>query len=733
MLRMRPGSVAVPFARSAPLRSRPPRAARTPPGDPSPDRHPPRSPDRTDRLVAGRRAAGRRALAWARPGAGASWRPDLGGRSSRPTARGSAGKAAASTSTPTGTPSKGWRPSPGATAWPTPRERPDPDGPPFLGGLIGHLGYDLAPRLERLPRRGPADSRLPALRFGLYDTFVLVDHRRGSSELWAVDLLDDGPVDLARRWDRWRADLDEPPPTAGHRPHSRPLGPSAIATTTSRPSAGPSTTSRPATSTRPTSRTASSPEGRVDPLELYLKLKAISPAPFASFLAWDDLAIVGASPELFYRTDGDRIVTRPIKGTRPRSPDPVEDARLAAELAASAKDRAELTMIVDLERNDLGRVCRFGTVRVVDPGAVESFEQVHHLVATIEGRLRAGVGPVDVVRAVFPGGSITGAPKIRAMEIIDELEPNRRGVYTGAVGYFSLGGLAAFNIAIRTMLVEGDRVTYQVGGGIVADSDPEAEYAETLAQGPRDAAGAIEECRGEPMIWVDGQIVPDDGLTIRSSTGPSSMASASSRPSGPGAGRPRCSMRHKARMLRSAEELRIPIDPASLPDARPSGALSKPRGSTATGSLRITATGGSQLGTRWSGCGRPLAIEARTPMPRDPPGRAWRLDDQPRRPARPAQDAQLLVPADRRRGGRRSRLSTRPCPDQDRASTAREADRTSSSSAGDRTADPVARGPDPPGDHARAGPRARQGDRMAREGGCRHPRAATPGRPTRSS
>jgi para-aminobenzoate synthetase component I len=378
-----------------------------------------------------------------------------------------------------------------------PRDVPDldPDAPPFLGGLIGHLGYDLAPRLERLPRKASPDSRIPALRFGLYDTFVLVDHHLRRSELRAVDLLDDGPEKLQERWDRWRADLDEPP---DRRP----------ASTLSIPSAEVGR----ADYLRAVRRVLDYIEagdiyqanlshrfvalGAVDPLDLYSRLKRISPAPFASFLAWDDLGIVGASPELFYRTLGDRIVTRPIKGTRPRSPDPVEDARLVAELTGSPKDRAELTMIVDLERNDLGRVCRFGTVRVTEPGAIESFEQVHHRVATIEGRLNPGVGPVDVIRAVFPGGSITGAPKIRAMEIIDELEPNRRSVYTGAVGYLSLGGLAAFNIAIRTMLVEGDRVSYQVGGGIVADSDPEAEYLETLdkARGMRQA---IEECRGE--------------------------------------------------------------------------------------------------------------------------------------------------------------------------------------------------------------------------------------------
>jgi para-aminobenzoate synthetase component I len=372
-------------------------------------------------------------------------------------------------------------------------ETPDSDAPPFLGGLIGYFGYDLATRLEKLPRRSPSDSRLPCLRFGLYDTFVLVDHQKNTSELWAVDLFDEGPERLEERWERWRIDLNEVP---GPRDGSA-LSPvsaemarddyrQGVRKTLAYINAGDiyqANLSHRFTAT-----------GRVDPLDLYLKLKAISPAPFASFLSWDDLAIVSASPELFYRTEADRIITRPIKGTRPRSSHPLEDARLASELTASVKDRAELTMIVDLERNDLGRVCRFGTVQVTDPWRVESFEQVHHLVATIEGRLRPEVSPIDVVKAVFPGGSITGAPKIRAMEIIDELEPNRRSAYTGAIGYFSLGGLAAFNIAIRTMLVEGDRVSYQVGGGIVADSDPELEYFETLDKA-RGMSQVLEACR----------------------------------------------------------------------------------------------------------------------------------------------------------------------------------------------------------------------------------------------
>jgi para-aminobenzoate synthetase component 1 len=238
-----------------------------------------------------------------------------------------------------------------------------------------------------------------------------------------------------------------------------------------------------------------SSRGKLQPLDVYLRLRNHSPAPFSAFLRSRDLAVISASPEWFYQTRGDRIVTRPIKGTRPRGPSPQEDARLAAELAASAKDRAELTMIVDLERNDLGRVCRYGSVVVKDALQVESFAQVHHLVATVEGLLRPDVGPVDIVQAMFPGGSITGAPKIRAMEIIDELEPNRRSLYTGAIGYLSRGGSSAFNIAIRTIVIEGGLASYQVGGGIVADSDPESEYEETLAKG-RALRAVLEEQGG---------------------------------------------------------------------------------------------------------------------------------------------------------------------------------------------------------------------------------------------
>jgi para-aminobenzoate synthetase component 1 len=376
-----------------------------------------------------------------------------------------------------------------------PGDSPDPDAPPFQGGMIGFFGYDLAPQLERLPRRAAPDSRWPDVRFALYDTAVTVDHATGAIELRAHDLLNEGPAAAARRCRAWRKALiraSPPPPRTSRlgRLESnipRPAYLAAVVRILDYIAAG--DVFQVNLSQRFTAR------GRPEPLDLYLRLKARSPAPFAGYLQWDDRAVVSASPEWFYQTRGDRIVTRPIKGTRPRGSTPADDAQLAAELRASAKDRAELTMIVDLERNDLGRVCRYGSVRVVDPLTVESFAQVHHLVATVEGRLRRGLGPIDVVRALFPGGSITGAPKIRAMQIIDELEPTRRGLYTGAIGYFSRGGACGFNIAIRTFLVDGPRVSFQVGGGIVADSDPEAEYRETLDKGS--GLRAVLEREGE--------------------------------------------------------------------------------------------------------------------------------------------------------------------------------------------------------------------------------------------
>jgi para-aminobenzoate synthetase component 1 len=225
--------------------------------------------------------------------------------------------------------------------------------------------------------------------------------------------------------------------------------------------------------------------GRSDapPAELYAKLRAASPAPFSALVELGDLAVVSASPEEFLRVRGGCVRTRPIKGTRPRASDAREDRRLADELVASEKDAAELVMIVDLLRNDLGRVCEPGSVVVPAPRVLEQHPTVWHASATIEGQLLAGRDVVDLLRASFPCGSVTGAPKIAAMRIIDELEPVRRGAFTGSVGWLGLEGDLHLSVSIRTIQVRGEHASFHAGGGIVWDSDPHAEYEETLAKG----------------------------------------------------------------------------------------------------------------------------------------------------------------------------------------------------------------------------------------------------------
>lgn len=233
-------------------------------------------------------------------------------------------------------------------------------------------------------------------------------------------------------------------------------------------------------------------ETTATPLETYLRLREISPSPYASFLPWEEGAIISASPELFLELRDGRVVTRPIKGTRGRGADVVEDFARRAELENSEKDRAELNMIIDLLRNDLGRVSRYGTVRVVNDGAIETHPTVFQRVATVTGGLRDGVGVAELLRATMPGGSVTGCPKIRAMQIIDELEPHSREVYCGTVGMIGLDGTMTLNLAIRTMLQRGNTVFVYAGGAVVADSTVEGEYREieTKAGGMLRALGA---------------------------------------------------------------------------------------------------------------------------------------------------------------------------------------------------------------------------------------------------
>jgi anthranilate synthase component 1 len=217
-----------------------------------------------------------------------------------------------------------------------------------------------------------------------------------------------------------------------------------------------------------------------DPFDVYRALRVVNPSPYMFHLAFPELQVTGASPEVLVRVEHGRVMVRPIAGTRRRGASAEEDARLEAELIADPKERAEHLMLIDLGRNDVGRVARVGTVRVDEQFSVEKYSHVMHLVSHVSGELEAGRSALDVLRACFPAGTLSGAPKIRAMEIIEELEPARRGLYGGAVGYVSYSGNLDFCIAIRTLLAAGDRVYVQAGAGIVADSDPAAEYDETV-------------------------------------------------------------------------------------------------------------------------------------------------------------------------------------------------------------------------------------------------------------
>ena len=237
--------------------------------------------------------------------------------------------------------------------------------------------------------------------------------------------------------------------------------------------------------------------------DYFERLSAVSPAPFSAFFGCGDFSVASSSPELFLRLSGSHILTRPIKGTRPRSADPLRDAQLTYELQRSEKEMAELVMITDLLRNDLGRVCEYGSVQVPELVRLERYAQVQHLVSTVEGRLRGGVTHLDALAACFPGGSITGAPKIRAMEIIDELEPVARGPYCGCHGYLGFNRESELSITIRTAVLRNGMAWFHVGAGIVADSKPEAEYDETLAKAGGLLAALELSPEGKPLISTD--------------------------------------------------------------------------------------------------------------------------------------------------------------------------------------------------------------------------------------
>ncbi len=361
---------------------------------------------------------------------------------------------------------------------------------PFWGGAVGYFGYDLCHFIEDLPCTTVDDIAMPDLYMALYDVVYAYDEASQVGYVLSTGL--PAPVGSERRkqaqaraeqlldWiqsaDETASSSDVPATSADLQSNfTREEYLTAVSRTKEYITAGDIFQAN-------ISQRFQAPL-QVSPWELYVRLRQINPASFAAYLDYGSGQVVSASPEKFLEVSDGWVQTRPIKGTRPRGDTPEEDQRLAQELLDSEKDNAELMMIVDLERNDLGRVCRFGTVRVPELMVLESYPTVHHLVATVTGQLAEGCDNIDLMRAVFPGGSITGAPKVRSMEIIDELEPTQRGVYTGNIGYLGFAGQMQLSIVIRTIIATGGTAYYQVGGGIVADSQPAAEYQETLDKG----------------------------------------------------------------------------------------------------------------------------------------------------------------------------------------------------------------------------------------------------------
>jgi para-aminobenzoate synthetase component 1 len=362
--------------------------------------------------------------------------------------------------------------------------------PPLQGGAVGYLGYELGRHLERVPLAPARPGDPPEAVILMCDVVVCLDNRARRAWIVSSGLPEAAP---AARRARARERLEH---VARRLEGALPLGPPPV------PDRAPEVVSdlpRPdyeravrrviehildgdvfqANLSQRLSARLPEPLG---PFDLFRRLVAANPAPFSAYLRCDDVAVACSSPERFLLLEDGRVETRPIKGTRPRGATPADDERLAAELAASPKDRAENVMIVDLLRNDLSRVCRDGSVAVPQLCAVERFATVMHLVSAVTGRLRTGLGAVDLVEACFPGGSITGAPKIRAMEVIAELERGRRGPYCGAIGHAGWDGSLDTAVVIRTLSVVGRTVTLGAGGGVVADSDPAAEWEESMAK-----------------------------------------------------------------------------------------------------------------------------------------------------------------------------------------------------------------------------------------------------------
>jgi len=372
--------------------------------------------------------------------------------------------------------------------------------PPFWGGAVGYLSYDLVREFETLPSMAKDDLKLPHLQFGLYDIVTAVDHQTDRLQIIFCPpmerFLGEPREKLYRegldRLAEWEARLSGRPTPLKHLPFLDQMafhpdqtqnayldrvrrcqeyiaaGDIYQANLSHRFTLQPPNTYNDGTDRQPYEQ------------ELYRRLQAVNPSPFSGLMHFDDVTLISSSPERLVRLQDRQAETRPIAGTRPRGLDARDDQRLIGELLSNEKERAEHLMLVDLERNDLGRVCQFGSIQVDEFMAIEQYSHVSHIVSHIIGNLKPDATPFDLIQALFPGGTITGVPKIRCMEIIEELEPIRRGPYTGSLGYIGWNGDLDLNIVIRTLVWCAGKGYLQVGAGIVADSDPAKEYEETL-------------------------------------------------------------------------------------------------------------------------------------------------------------------------------------------------------------------------------------------------------------
>ncbi|NOY54191.1 MAG: anthranilate synthase component I family protein [Deltaproteobacteria bacterium] len=370
-----------------------------------------------------------------------------------------------------------------------------PGAPPFTGGAVGLISYDAVHFFEKLPRTAVDDLAIPDLHFLFVDTCILFDHVEKEVILVHIPLLRHSPSETSARIRAYEEGVErlkglyrkimdgEALPSLKRQRSSRsfPVLPNMakenymemVRRAKAYIKAGDIFQTN-------LSQRLTAEIGDLDSFHLYRILREINPSPFAAYLDFQEFQIVSSSPERLMLLKDGVVETRPIAGTRPRGKDPAGDQAMSAELITNEKERAEHIMLIDLERNDIGRVCDYGTVRVDELMVLEDYSHVIHIVSNVRGNLHAGKDLFDLIRATFPGGTITGVPKVRCMEIIDELEPVQRGPYTGSIGWLGFNGDMDLNIIIRTFVIKAGKAHVQVGAGIVADSDPEREYFETL-------------------------------------------------------------------------------------------------------------------------------------------------------------------------------------------------------------------------------------------------------------